>query len=127
MRTVIGWVAALLASALLGAAVYEVALSSPLPQTEIGASQAWATEAPADPPTIRRTITRTVVDPTPTVTVEVPVVVTRTQAPVTVVRRTTVQRVRRTATSTRTATKAAKSRSVNRDDDSDEHVDEADD
>lgn len=131
MRTVIGWVAALLASALLGATVYQVALSTPLPDTATGASQAWPTQVPVDPPTVYQTLHRTVVDPTPTVTVDVPVVVTRTAAPVV---RVTQQAGRRASTtrprssSARPATtRTRSSKAEHEDEDEHEHEDEHED
>ena len=49
MRTVIGWMAAMLASALLGAVVYETVLSKPLPASDPTATVETVTrEADAD-------------------------------------------------------------------------------
>jgi hypothetical protein len=70
MRTVIGWMAAMLASALLGAAVYQTVLSKPLPELDPTATVETITSDPNPGPTLYRTEVRTVVDPTPTVTVE---------------------------------------------------------
>jgi hypothetical protein len=70
MRTVIGWMAAMLASALLGAAVYQTVLSKPLPDIDPAASVETLSLEPRPTPTVYRTEVRTVVEPTPTVTVE---------------------------------------------------------
>ncbi len=70
MRTVIGWMAALLGSALLGATVYQVVLSKPLPELDPTATVETISRAPSPGPTQFRTEVRTVVEPTPTVTVE---------------------------------------------------------
>lgn len=75
MRTVIGWMAAMLASALLGAAVYQTVLSKPLPELDPTATVETITGEPGPQPTIYRTESRTVVEPTPTVTVEDEVVI----------------------------------------------------
>ncbi len=70
MRTVIGWIGAMLASALLGAAVYESVLSRPVPPPEATASVEILPAEPLPTPTVYRTKVRKVVDPTPTVTIE---------------------------------------------------------
>jgi hypothetical protein len=70
MRTVIGWMAAMFASALLGAAVYQTVLSKPLPELDPTATVETITREPGPQPTLYRTEVRTVVEPTPTVTVE---------------------------------------------------------
>jgi hypothetical protein len=69
MRTLIGWMAAMLASALLGAVVYENVLSKPVPASEQTASVEMVPEEPTPTPTVYRTKVKTVVDPTPTATV----------------------------------------------------------
>jgi hypothetical protein len=69
MRTLIGWMAAMLASALLGAVVYENVLSKPVPASEQTASVEMVPEEPTPTPTVYRTEVKTVVDPTPTATV----------------------------------------------------------
>jgi type IV secretory pathway VirB10-like protein len=70
MRTVIGWMAAMVASALLGAVVYQTVLSKPLAELDPTATVETITRAPVPGPTLYRTEVRTVVEPTPTVTVE---------------------------------------------------------
>ncbi len=70
MRTVIGWMAALLGSALLGATVYQTVLSKPLPELDPTATVETITQVPGPQPTLYRTEVRTIVEPTPTVTVE---------------------------------------------------------
>ncbi|HYN56307.1 MAG TPA: hypothetical protein VES03_03805, partial [Motilibacterales bacterium] len=70
MRTVIGWMAAMVASALLGAAVYQTVLSKPLPELDPTATVESITREPTPGPTLVRTEVRTVVEPTPTVTVD---------------------------------------------------------
>lgn len=70
MRTVIGWMAALLGSALLGAAVYQTVLSQPLTELDPTATVERISGAPNPGPTLYRTEFRTVVEPTPTMTVE---------------------------------------------------------
>jgi hypothetical protein len=70
MRTVIGWMAAMLASAMLGAAVYQTVLSKPLPELDPTATVETIGREPSPGPTLYRTEVRTVVEPTPTVTVE---------------------------------------------------------
>ena len=75
MRTVIGWMAAMLASALLGAAVYQTVLSKPLPELDPTATVEMVTREAGPQPTLYRTEVRTVVEPTPTVTVEDKVVI----------------------------------------------------
>ena len=75
MRTVIGWMAAMFASALLGAAVYQTVLSKPLPELDPTATVERITREPGPQPTLYRTEVRTVVEPTPTVTVEDKVVI----------------------------------------------------
>ena len=74
MRTLIGWMAAMLASALLGAVVYENVLSKPVPASEQKASVETVAEEPTPTPTVYRTEVKTVVEPTPTETVVVKVV-----------------------------------------------------
>ena len=69
MRTLIGWMAAMLASALLGAVVYENVLSKPVPASEQTASVEMVPAEPTPTPTVYRTKVKTVVDPTPTATV----------------------------------------------------------
>lgn len=69
MRTLIGWMAAMFASALLGAVVYENVLSKPVPASEQTASVETVAEEPTPTPTVYRTEVKTVVDPTPTATV----------------------------------------------------------
>ncbi len=76
MRTVIGWMAAMLASALLGAAVYQTVLSKPLPELDPTATVETIARDPSPGPTQYRTEVRTVVEPTPTVTVEDKILVT---------------------------------------------------
>jgi hypothetical protein len=75
MRTLIGWMAAMLASALLGAVVYENVLSKPVPASEQTATVETVPEVPLPTPTVYRTEVRTVVEPTPTATVVDEVVV----------------------------------------------------
>jgi hypothetical protein len=70
MRTVLGWMAAMVASALLGAAVYQTVLSKPTPELDPTATVEAISREPAPQPTLYRTELRTVVEPTPTVTVE---------------------------------------------------------
>ena len=70
MRTLIGWMAAMFASALLGAVVYENVLSKPLPASDQTATVETVAEEPQPTPTVYRTEVKTVVEPTPTVTVE---------------------------------------------------------
>lgn len=69
MRTVIGWMAALFASALLGAVVYETVLSKPVVEPDASAYVETTTRNPTPGPTVYRTEVRKVVEPTPTVTV----------------------------------------------------------
>jgi len=69
MRTVIGWTAALFASALLGAAVYQTVLSKPVLEPDASAYVETTTRNPTPGPTVYRTEVRKVVEPTPTVTV----------------------------------------------------------
>jgi hypothetical protein len=76
MRTLIGWMAAMLASALLGAVVYENVLSKPVPASEQTATVETVPEPPLPTPTVYRTEVRTVVEPTPTTTVVDKVLVT---------------------------------------------------
>jgi type IV secretory pathway VirB10-like protein len=61
---------AMLASALLGAAVYQTVLSKPAPPLDPTATVETITREPGPQPTLYRTEVRTVVEPTPTVTVE---------------------------------------------------------
>ena len=68
MRTVIGWTAALFASALLGAVVYETVLSKPVLEPDATAYVETTTRNPTPGPTVYRTEVRKVVEPTPTVT-----------------------------------------------------------
>jgi type IV secretory pathway VirB10-like protein len=75
MRTVLGWMAAMVASALLGAAVYQTVLSKPAAQLDPTATVQTVTREPGPTPTLYRTEVRTVVEPTPIVTVEERVVV----------------------------------------------------
>ncbi len=82
MRTMIGWMAALFASALLGAAVYQTVLSKPLPDIVPAASVETVSAAPRPTPTEYRTEIRTVVEPTPTVTIEDQVLLTEQAVPV---------------------------------------------
>lgn len=70
MRSVIGWMAALLGSALLGAAVYQTVLSKPLPELDPTATVETISGTPEPGPTLYRTEVRTIVEPTPTVTVD---------------------------------------------------------
>lgn len=70
MRTLIGWMAAMVASALLGAAVYQTVLSRPLADVGPAATVETISQEPSAVPTVYRTEIQTVVDPTPTVTVE---------------------------------------------------------
>jgi len=69
MRTVIGWTAALFASALLGAAVYQTVLSKPVLEPDASAYVETTTRNPTPGPTVYRTEVRKVVEPTPRVTV----------------------------------------------------------
>ena len=69
MRTLIGWMAAMFASALLGAVVYENVLSKPVPAAEQTSSVEMVPVEPTPTPTVYRTEVKTVVDPTPTATV----------------------------------------------------------
>ena len=69
MRTVIGWTAALFASALLGAVVYQTVLSKPVLEPDASAYVETTTRNPTPGPTVYRTEVRKVVEPTPTVTV----------------------------------------------------------
>ncbi len=69
MRTVIGWMAALFASALLGAVVYETVLSEPALEPDASAYVETTTRNPTPGPIVYRTEVRKVVEPTPTVTV----------------------------------------------------------
>ena len=78
MRTVIGWIGALLGSALLGAVVYETVLADSLPEpdsTAILAVTPSPQATPAPRPTLYQTEVRKVIKPTPTVTVVDQVVV----------------------------------------------------
>ena len=71
MRTVIGWMAALFGSALLGATVYQTVLSKPLPELDPTATVetiSSGTQPRADPCTGPRSARSS--NPTPTVTVE---------------------------------------------------------
>ena len=72
MRIVLGWCLALLSSALLGGAVYQVVLTDPRPPVIAQPAPATGlpTHEPTPRPTITRTVVRTVVDPTPTITID---------------------------------------------------------
>ena len=70
MRSVIGWMAALFGSALLGAAVYQTVLSAPQRALDPTATVETVGREPGPQPTLYRTEVRTVVDPTPTEVVE---------------------------------------------------------
>ena len=70
MRSVIGWMAALFGSALLGAAVYQTVLSAPQRALDPTATVETVGREPGPQPTLYRTEVRTVVDPTPTEIVE---------------------------------------------------------
>lgn len=69
MRIIIGWMAALFASALLGAVVYETVLSQPVQEPEASAYTETAPRNPQPGATVYRTEVRRVVEPTPRVTV----------------------------------------------------------
>ena len=70
MRTLIGWISALFASAFIGAAVYGAVLSDPVPQADTDAVVERMVAQPGPQPTVVRTEVREVVEPTPTITVE---------------------------------------------------------
>ena len=70
MRSVIGWMAALFGSALLGAAVYQTVLSAPQHALDPTATVERVGREPGPQSTLYRTEVRTVVDPTPTEVVE---------------------------------------------------------
>jgi hypothetical protein len=70
MRTLIGWISALFASAFIGAALYDAVLSDPVPQAAADTVVERMVPAPGPQPTLVRTEIREVVEPTPTITVE---------------------------------------------------------
>lgn len=82
MRSVIGWMAALFASALLGAAVYQTVLSTPQRALDPTATVETVGREPGPQPTLYRTEVRTVVEPTPTETVVEQVLIEEEAVPV---------------------------------------------
>jgi len=125
MRTVIGWMAALFASALLGAAVYQTVLSTPLPELDPTATVETIRREPSPGPTLYRTEVRTIVEPTPTVTVEDVVRVADEAAPVSRPRTANPAPTRTSAPkSTPRATAEREDDSAERDDDSEDESDD---
>jgi ribosomal protein L12E/L44/L45/RPP1/RPP2 len=112
MRGFIGWTLALLASSLLGAALYQTVLTNPLPPPDPNAVLERVSSDALAAPVITRTQVRTVVDPAPTVTV-VDVVTVVAPAP-----------QRAAAAPARTAAPASESRTARVKDDSKDDSDE---
>jgi hypothetical protein len=79
MRTLIGWISALFASGLIGAAMYGAVLSDPVAQADTDAVVERMVAEPGPQPTLVRTEVREVVEPTPTVTVDEVVLVAPAQ------------------------------------------------
>jgi hypothetical protein len=129
MRTVIGWMAAMLASALLGAAVYQTVLSKPLPELDPAATVETISRDPSPGPTLYRTEVRTVVEPTPTVTIEDKVVVKEETVQVSQPRTSSPAPARTSATKPkpRATAEREKDDSAERSDDSEKESEEAED